>query len=338
MYVNGPTDSVLKGTNQHGRLLGDCRVFESRDLDQTRDHIARTYCPHRLSIASSNDALDAWLNHKTLSQIGLGTMSYGTEVFISGVEDQDFILLMLPLSGSADIGFGKQSLDSNSRRASVVNTVELDRMRWSRDCAQLVVQISTAAIDRHVELMTGRSVGDPIRFSPEMELRDDRTSWWNYVSLMLGELAVPTGQSAAASISQLETLLIVKLLEAQPSNYSERLRPQICKIAPTHVRRVERFINDNISRPIALEEMIEISGVSARALFDGFRRFRGFSPMAYLRSVRLERVRENLQHAQPGETVTTIASQWGFFQFGRFAGLYRQVYGELPSETLRSKS
>ena len=153
----------------------------------------------------------------------------------------------------------------------------------------------------------------------------------------MSELVVPTGQSAAASISQLETLLILKLLESQPSNYSERLRPQVSKIAPTHVRRAERFINENISRPIALEELIEISGVSARALFDRFRRFRGFSPMADLRAVRLECVGENLRHVQPGETVTTIASQWGFYQFGRFAGLYRQVYGELTSETLRSK-
>lgn len=320
------------------QLMGNHCVFESDDLDQTRDHIARTYCPHHLSIGDRTGRLGAWLNHKRLSQVGVGAMSYGTEVRISGVEDQDFILLMLPLRGAADIGLGRQSMQCHPGRAVVASTIELDRMRWSADCSQLVVQISTAAIDRQVALMTGRGVREPLRFAAEMEVPADRLSWWSYVVLLLDELSHAEARGAQASIAHLETLLIVKLLETQPSNYIDQLQPQPGRIAPQHVRRVERFIADNAGRPIALEELVEVGGVSARALFDGFRRFRGLSPMAYARSIRLERVRRDLLNAQEGETVTNIACRWGFFQFGRFAGQYRQAYGELPSETLRSHS
>lgn len=319
-----------------GRLLiSNHNVFESDDLDQTRDHIARTYCPHRLTINGRDGRLDAWLNHKRLSHLGIGTMSYGTDVSIAGVEDQDFLLIMLPMRGSADIGIGRQSVQCVPGRAAVTSTVELDRMRWSQDCSQLVVQISAQAIDRHVTLMTGRALREPIRFEAEMEARSGRPSWWNYVALLLDELSATQGQGNQASMAHLETLLIVKLLETQRSNYHEHLQPQGCRIAPQHVRRVERFIADNVERPISLEELVNVSGVSARALFDGFRRFRDQSPMAYLRSIRLERVRQDLLRAPAGETVTSIACRWGFYQFGRFAGEYRKVYGELPSETLR---
>ncbi|MFD2500917.1 hypothetical protein ACFSTI_21315 [Rhizorhabdus histidinilytica] len=102
-------------------------------------------------------------------------------------------------------------------------------------------------------------------------------------------------------IDSLETLLILKLLESHPSNYSDQLRPQRCKIAPQHVRKVEQYIIAHADRPITLEQLVEVSGVSARALFDGFRRFRGTSPMVFLKSVRLERARDDLRNALPGK-------------------------------------
>lgn len=318
-------------------IMGGHRIFQSDDLDQTRELIARTYCPHRLSLQGRQGKLGAWLNHKRLSQIGVGAMAYGADVHISEVEDQDFVLLMLPLQGVAHNGLGGgRSVETHAGRAVVTSTTELDRMWWSANCAQLVVQISSAALDRHLSMMTGRGLREPLRFVPEMDLMAGAVSWWKYVAMLIEDLSGAEQSAAQASLAHLESMLIVKLLETQNSNYYEQLRPQSSRIAPQHVRRAERFIVDNVGVAITLEQLVEVSGVSARALFDGFRRFRGCSPMAYLRSVRLDRVRQDLLGAREGETVTNIACKWGFYQFGRFAGQYRQAYGELPSETLRA--
>jgi AraC-like DNA-binding protein len=59
--------------------------------------------------------------------------------------------------------------------------------------------------------------------------------------------------------------------------------------------------------------------------------------MEYLRNRRLDRAREELLDAVPvdGVTVTEVAYRWGFRHLSNFAVLYRQRWGESPSETLR---
>jgi AraC-like DNA-binding protein len=46
--------------------------------------------------------------------------------------------------------------------------------------------------------------------------------------------------------------------------------------------------------------------------------------------------RRALRQADPlATTVTVIATEHGFWDLGRFAAVYRKLFGELPSETLR---
>jgi AraC family ethanolamine operon transcriptional activator len=45
--------------------------------------------------------------------------------------------------------------------------------------------------------------------------------------------------------------------------------------------------------------------------------------------------RRAMRDGAPGTTtVTEIAAQYGFWQFGRFAGEYKALFGEAPSATL----
>jgi len=103
------------------------------------------------------------------------------------------------------------------------------------------------------------------------------------------------------------------------------------------VRRGVSFLEANPDLDLSVGDVARVCHVSVRALQLAFRRHLDTTPMAYLRRVRLDRVRADLSAADPsaGATVTEIAARWGFADASRFGAHYRRMYGETPRQTLR---
>jgi transcriptional regulator GlxA family with amidase domain len=102
------------------------------------------------------------------------------------------------------------------------------------------------------------------------------------------------------------------------------------------VGRVTGFLRDNLGEPVTIAELSRMAGVSERTLRTAFREAVGLSPKQYTIAERLRAAHDALQAADPKTTtVTDIAMEYGFFELGRFAGRYRDTFGESPSRTLR---
>ena len=102
------------------------------------------------------------------------------------------------------------------------------------------------------------------------------------------------------------------------------------------VTRVMEFLRDNLGEPVTVAELSRMVGVSERTLRAAFHDVLGLSPKQYDITARLRAARAALSQADPETTtVTNIAMTYGFFELGRFAGRYRDVFGEVPSRTLR---
>ena len=102
------------------------------------------------------------------------------------------------------------------------------------------------------------------------------------------------------------------------------------------VQQAEAFLRAHMGESVPLERLCRVIGVKERTLRNAFYEVRGMSPKRCLVRQRLHGARHALRGAGLKKgIVTSVATDYGFYELGRFAGAYKAVFGETPSETVR---
>jgi AraC-like DNA-binding protein len=313
----------------------------SVDLDDARDSVAQIYCPHKLDFAGSSRTVALRHHHARLAATSVNYMDYGGDLLIEPGYLERFFLFMAPLSGSVRLNPGTaREVVAGPGSAILANPTDYTRMGWSADCRQIVLTIDRTAVERSLATLLQRNLRDPVLFHGTIDRSDDKgAALWRAIRFLVQELDESTsGLSDKTTAGYFENTLVAMFLRNWNNNYSEALEASANRIAPRHVRRVEEFIEANAHLPLRLETLVEVSGVSATALFEGFRRFRQTTPMTALRDYRMLRAHGDLTGGGAGDTVTSIATRWGFYHLGRFAADYKSRFGQSPSEALSRSS
>ena len=309
------------------------------DIDLTREAVGRSFCDHRLTPVPGTGQVDARFHAVRTGDIGLHYLDYGAEVRIAPGELGSFYLVQIPLAGSAEITCGSERVVSDPTVASVPAPDRQLTMHWGAGNPQLIVWIERACLEEQLHKMLGRPLAEPIRFDLGMRLdAPEIRSWRRIVDLLLDEVdgcgLIPQQPLA---MRELERLLLSQLLLGQPNNYSGALHRPPQDAAPKSIRRAMELIEGHAAEPLTVDDIAEATGVSVRALQEGFHRYLDTTPLNHLREVRLRHVHEELTNADPtGATVTDVAARWGFLHPGRFSVQYRKRFGQTPSSTLRN--
>lgn len=146
--------------------------------------------------------------------------------------------------------------------------------------------------------------------------------------------ALPFSPMAMVSIEDtLRTLMINCLAEQRPVAL-----PRSDAMTEARLRRIEEWIDAHYADAITVSDLARVGVIGVRSMQLAFQRLRGHSPMESVLQRRLRHARQRLSSAKPGLTVTQVATDSGFYNFGRFSARYRQMFGESPSQTLRRTS
>ena len=103
------------------------------------------------------------------------------------------------------------------------------------------------------------------------------------------------------------------------------------------IRRAEEFMRARLGDPLGAIDLCRELGASDRTLRLAFNERYGLGPIVYFKCLRLNAVRSKLKE-NPLITIADAARQFGFHHLGNFAADYRRLFGERPSETLKSVS
>ncbi|SMG11762.1 anthranilate 1,2-dioxygenase regulatory protein AndR [Paraburkholderia susongensis] len=305
------------------------RYFESTDVDDTRQRIATVLQPHRLMPGPSQPGHSAYMNYVRLENLAFGSLGYAGAMSVEAGEIEDYYLVILSLSGYADVSVGSRRTIIGQSQGVVVGPSTRFGGTFSGDCEQFFVRVDKQAILAH-------SGFEHLQMEPVIDLSRPELAPW------LAQLQCLTSSPETVALAQrdrriaveIERLLVMLLLTGQPHHSQERAQSSV--LLPRTVRRAEAYISEHACEPLTLPDIADAAGVPVRTLLHSFRRFRGVSPMQLVREARIERSREMLMRASDTDRVADIALSCGFVNLGRFANAYREKFGETPSDTLRA--
>jgi len=312
------------------------RVLATSQLDEARDKVARYFWPHRIEFEGRRRNLSAAFHHAPVAGSSLNFVRYGADTFIDAGEQPDCYMFKYTAFGPLEAIRRDARHDLKPGQLIVSAPRGNLKVRFAQNTGLLIFKVPRQRLERHLAHMLGDMPAGGITFRDgPIHRTGAMASYVRALHLLRAELdAVDSLTGCAAAAVEYEEFLLSALLRAWPHGRSVQLETPV-SVAPRSVKRVVDHIEAHADRPLTAAELVQVSGVGTSALYEAFQRHRGCSPLAYLRRVRLERVRADLARPEAMETVTTVAMKWGFSHFGRFSGYYRQAFGESPSETLR---
>jgi AraC-like DNA-binding protein len=143
------------------------------------------------------------------------------------------------------------------------------------------------------------------------------------------------GAEAAHGLEQQLIHLLVDCLCAKPPSWRG---PSMHRGADL-IARFDELIRSQPESDLSTLQVATALNVSDRFLRKCCARHLGMSPMSYVRLHRMQLVNHALrQGASPTVRVADVAKHFGFHNPSRFADAYRELYGELPDETLQRAS
>src|SRR5262245_20106484 len=315
--------------------LASHRRFVSDDFDAMHAELSSVLKPHDLR-RLSDVPVSGIIYRAPLRRVWLNVFRLGPAVDVAPGTLDDFFLVQVPIRGTVELGLARQQLRCERTMAAVISPGERLHLRWSDNCTQLIVQIPRDAMEGRLAERLGFAPKVALKFAPAFDLGSPAGREWRQLLNFVVRVIERGGAFSRDPIcGDLEDLLLTALLATQPHNHVEELE-QRGNPAPFYVLRAERAMREQLGQRMTMTDLASAAAASERSLYQGFRQFRGTTPMGRLAALQLQAARRLLRKAEADTTVARVAAEVGFLQFGRFAGIYRATFGERPSETLRA--
>ncbi|MBG6094216.1 AraC family transcriptional regulator [Nocardioides luteus] len=319
------------------------------DIDEARAVGGELFYPHDVRVTDRDDRFGVHLAVRSFGAVTVGRLSYESAVRVETGPLCDGYQVNVPATGALSTAYGQDTVIATPTMAVVHGPHRPTRLEgWGGGEDVMTMKLDRFAVEDTLERLLGHPLRSPLEMAPGLAVdRGPGQELWRLARVLVDQVYGVDGHGpdvggsvfdASPFADSLAQSIITGLLYAHEHNYAEELRHPTAAGGPTAIRAAVAYIEEHAAEPIGVSDVAVHAGLCMRALQQGFARHLETTPSAFLRQVRLGRVRDALLASDAdATTVATVASSWGFFSLGRFAAQYREAYGEAPSQTLRRK-
>jgi AraC family ethanolamine operon transcriptional activator len=196
----------------------------------------------------------------------------------------------------------------------------------------LALRVPRSTFERHFEIQTGRSYAPAGRVSVATPAEADNSALRDaFFAAARVANTDPHLLREAGVRATLEKSLLERVIRAVSCPApAERLSYEALGV------RARDYLKAHSASAVFQSDLCDELGIGERSLRRLFDEHFGVSPARYLRLRRLNQARRALLYGESAyKSVTEVGVRYGFFDLGRFAADYRELFRELPSATLR---
>ncbi|MFV1944000.1 AraC family transcriptional regulator [Pseudomonas luteola] len=312
------------------RLLNDqSRVFERADPYRVSDYVNEYVGPHRIRLPTVGRP-EANLYHRRFAELDLCRISYGDSVRVTSTALDSIYHLQLFINGHCLWRCRGEEHYFVPGEMLLINPDDPVDLTYSSDCDKFIVKLPVSLLEATCREHRWLLPKEGIRFT---SARNDLKALDGFVSLMA---LICQEAEAMTSLPQVQEhyarIVASKLLSLLKHNVD----PLAACAQATSFDQISAYIDAHLAHDISVEQLATLARVSVRSLYALFERHVNSSPKEYIRQRKLDHIHARLSDPYARvRSVTEIALDYGFLHLGRFSQLYRQRFGELPSETFK---
>lgn len=315
-------------------------LFETKEVDEVSSFLSKVYCPIKVEPIGRRTPFEFRMSSATLGPvtIGLGSFRRGVEIHNEAVLDKFFLCQSRRGRGMLrNPGIDVPIFPGLS--AAIACPLVSGRLLHASGYRSLTVAVLRQTIESALIALCDITRPFQLQFEPGFIISSGAGAYvMRLIQFIVTELDKRSSILGSPLITaSLTDALVFGLLTGQNHNHTALFQARTRSAGPRYVRQIEEYLEANSSEPVSLLELSELTGMSIRAIQAGFKAYRGYSPMAFLRERRLKLANRCLLGSPPGTHVTEVAFRCGFAHTGRFSVAYRERFGESPKDTLRRR-
>jgi len=270
----------------------------------------------------------------------IGYIEYESGVTAGPVEPLDFHTLQLNPVGSALYHNDDGYIPGSASEGVILSAGQTVRNEHYAGSGNLVMNVRDEVLRDFLSMWTGKTQDQTLKFKSGFDAEVPRiASFLNLADVFIQELNRPGGiLEIPSAIASFENALLTTMLFSLEHQFSEELNSEVASASFKQVRNIEGYIESHANQPIDMASLAIVSGLSGATIHRAFRKHRDYTPMQFLKQVRLRLANQRLLMASSSDSVTKIAMKCGFTHLGRFSVEYRHRFGEEPSHTLKRQA
>ncbi|WP_180898123.1 AraC family transcriptional regulator [Martelella soudanensis] len=309
--------------------------YRASDPLEAEYYMTRSFCDHRLEVYAGRQV--GFRHHAVKTACGaFNRLEYGAEIEVSARGFEEFYMLEMPLSGGVRIDFGNAEINSAPGQALLLSPGPRFRSRWQSATRQWMLQIDRCRLEQRIARLTHRDRAETPIFDPVINLETAHgRRLLEAFQVLAADLSDGAGDEDDPQREAITDRIIDLILGNVPYLNGRSVVPDRLSATPRHVKRVMEMFHARFSERLSMSVIARETGVSERALYEGFQRHYQKSPYEMLTRVRVEEARRLI--VEEGVAASDAARRVGIRHLGRFSSTYRAFFGILPSQDSKSR-